>query len=47
VSFAHAEYVNARSRIFLGIHFNFDASAGIEQGKQVGQFVFDNVFRPV
>ncbi len=47
VSFAHAEYVNARSRIFLGIHFNFDASSGIEQGKQVGQFVFDNVFRPV
>jgi hypothetical protein len=39
VSFAHPKYLNARSRIFLGIHFKFDATVGIAQGNEVAKFV--------
>lgn len=31
----------AESRIYAGIHWRFDASAGADQGKQVGQFTVD------
>ncbi len=44
-SFTDAEYQNAQSRIFLGIHWQYDADAGIIQGRQVAQDVFKNAFQ--
>lgn len=41
-TFSEAELENGLSRIYLGIHWNFDASAGIAQGRQVGDYVYDN-----
>ena len=34
---------NAMSRIWLGVHFPFDAEAGMAQGAQVGRKVFNSV----
>jgi len=31
----------------MGVHWQFDADAGIQQGNQVGDYVFDHAFRPV
>lgn len=47
VSFDHAAYSNGRSRIWLGIHWQFDADAGIAQGKNIAHYVFENAFQPV
>jgi PAP2 superfamily len=41
-----AESENARSRIYLGIHWDFDATDGIALGREVGGYVFDHAFRP-
>jgi vanadium-dependent haloperoxidase-like protein/PAP2 superfamily protein len=40
-----AEEENGQSRIYLGVHWSFDKTEGIEQGRLVGNFVFDNSFR--
>jgi hypothetical protein len=45
-SFADAEYQNARSRIYLGIHWQNDADEGIKQGNKVGRLVIDTAFKP-
>ena len=46
-SFREAEFDNAKSRIFMGVHWQFDADAGIKQGNQVGDYVFDrDALRP-
>ncbi len=39
-----AEEENGQSRIWLGIHWSFDKTAGIEQGNLVGDWVFDHVY---
>jgi hypothetical protein len=31
----------------LGIHWAFDKTEGITQGRQVADYVFDNVFTPL
>jgi hypothetical protein len=41
-----AELHNAQSRIYLGIHWEFDKTAGITQGRLVGDYVFSNAFQP-
>jgi hypothetical protein len=46
-SFSQAEEENGQSRIYLGIHWSFDKTEGIAQGRKVGAFVFDNAFQPV
>ena len=38
---------NGQSRIYLGIHFAFDKTQGIAQGRQVGDYVFHHAFLPV
>ena len=43
-SFSQAEDENGQSRIYLGIHWRFDKDQGIAQGRQVGDYVFDNAF---
>ena len=45
-SLSHAEEENGRSRIYLGIHWAFDSTAGISQGRRVGDYVFDRLFTP-
>jgi hypothetical protein len=44
---SQAETENARSRIYLGIHWAFDATQGIAQGRAVADFVTRNVLAPV
>ena len=45
-SLSQAEEENGQSRIYLGIHWSFDKTAGLDQGRQVADFVFDHAFRP-
>jgi hypothetical protein len=44
-SLSQAEEENGQSRIYLGIHWSFDKTEGITQGRQIANFVFDNAFR--
>ena len=39
-SLSHAEEENGQSRIYLGIHWSFDKTAGIAQGRRVADYVF-------
>jgi hypothetical protein len=44
---SQAEEENGQSRIYLGIHWSFDKTEGIAQGREVGHFVFKKLFTPV
>jgi hypothetical protein len=46
-SLSEAEEENGQSRIYLGIHWSFDKTGGIAQGRAVADYVFDNLFVPV
>jgi hypothetical protein len=46
-SFSQAEEENGQSRIYLGIHWVFDKTEGIAQGREVADFVFANAFTPI
>lgn len=37
---------NAMSRVYLGVHYRFDAEAGLATGRSVGAYVFANRLRP-
>jgi hypothetical protein len=43
-SLSQAEEENGQSRIYLGIHWRFDKTEGIAQGRKVGDWVFDHAF---
>jgi hypothetical protein len=43
-SLSQAEEENGQSRIYLGIHWSFDKTQGIEQGRQVAQYVMSHAF---
>lgn len=38
---------NAQSRIYLGIHWRFDATEGIAMGNAIAEYVFENALQPV
>ena len=46
-SLSEAEEENGQSRIFLGIHWSFDKTEGIAQGRRVADYVFRNAFLPL
>jgi PAP2 superfamily len=46
-SLSQAEEENAQSRIYLGIHWAFDKTEGISQGRRVADHVFTNAFVPM
>jgi hypothetical protein len=46
-SFEAAEVENAQSRIWLGIHWQFDADDGREQGRKVANYIVGNALRRV
>ncbi|MDB6146976.1 MAG: Chloride peroxidase [Spartobacteria bacterium] len=45
-SLSQAEEENGQSRIYLGIHWTWDKSEGIAQGRRVADYVFANAFAP-
>lgn len=45
-SLSEAEEENGQSRIYLGIHWSFDKSEGIAQGRSVADYVFGHIFTP-
>ncbi len=46
-SLSEAEEENGQSRIYLGIHWEFDKTEGIRQGRRVADYVFRNAFTPL
>jgi hypothetical protein len=43
---SEAEEENGQSRIYLGIHWSFDKTEGIAQGRAVAGYVVDHIFLP-
>jgi hypothetical protein len=46
-SLSQAEDENGQSRIYLGIHWAFDKTTGITQGRSVADYIFSHAFVPV
>ena len=44
-SLSQAEEENGQSRIFLGIHWYFDKTAGIKMGNDVADYIYDRLYK--
>ncbi len=44
---SQAEEENGQSRIYLGIHWSFDKTEGIRQGRRIADHVYANAFQRV
>jgi hypothetical protein len=40
-----AEDECAQSRVYLGVQWEFDKPAGITQGNDVGNWIYDNIYQ--
>lgn len=45
-SLSEAAVENGMSRVYLGIHWNFDASSGIDMGNSIADYAFANYLQP-
>lgn len=45
-SFSSIALENGRSRVFLGVHYTFDATDGYTAGSDLGHYVFGHTMRP-
>jgi hypothetical protein len=45
-SLSAAEEENGQSRIYLGIHWEFDKTEGMRQGRRIADYVMANAFQP-
>ncbi|MFN8603997.1 MAG: phosphatase PAP2 family protein [Candidatus Binatia bacterium] len=45
-SLSEAEEENGQSRIYLGIHWSFDKTEGVTQGRRIADYVFRNLYPP-
>jgi hypothetical protein len=43
-SLSQAEEENGQSRIYLGIHWAYDKTQGIAQGRRIADYVFQRAF---
>lgn len=46
-SFSHARIENGRSRVYLGIHWNFDDTVGQSVGMDVADYIWTNNFQEI
>lgn len=46
-SLSQAEEENGQSRMYLGIHWSFDKTTGIAQGRNVADYIFDNLYEKI
>jgi len=46
-SFTQAALENARSRVYLGVHFQWDGDHGYHSGTALGEYIFDNVLTAI
>ncbi len=46
-TFSQAEQQNAESRVYLGVHWQFDADQGVTEGHKVADWVWDHAFQPI
>ena len=44
-SFSAAAAENARSRVYLGVHYQWDADAGLSSGTAIGTWIVANRLR--
>ncbi len=47
ISFTDAALEDARSRVYLGVHFDWDGKHGFLSGSAVGEFIYDHVLTPI
>jgi hypothetical protein len=46
-SFSEAGRENGLSRVYLGVHFRFDADSAYSSGTLLGNYVYHNFLRPI
>ena len=44
-SFTEAARENGRSRVYLGVHYQWDAEGGFESGSKVAEYAFNSVLK--
>ncbi len=45
--FSDAADENAQSRVYIGVHFDFDKQQGVDEGYRIADYVFNNELQPL